>query len=310
MIIYKYLDEDGAEATIEDNSILLKCPTEFNDPFDCLFCVDPEDKKEAYKLFINNELFKEFYKKMIVKNQKPNIKKDLAREIKQSIQKSATIIKKTKVFEMQSYLLQLLPLAPQHLKKDETKLRSEFNHMIKNKMEEIRSIALVACFGSTFDSILMWSHYANKHKGACIEFEIDDKDFKNVTYSEKLPLFRLTDILKIIFGHQFAGAEIDAEKEEFKFILDPLLTKSKDWEYEGEVRCVYSSKNRDSKIKDSFNKNGEPIILLDMPRIKKIYLGCKAEKSFVSKIKSISGDIPIYKMKLCKNKYGLTVEHK
>ncbi len=35
----------------------------------------------------------------------------------------------------------------------------------------------VICFSSNYDNILMWSHYANNHKGICIEFDLNDSFF-------------------------------------------------------------------------------------------------------------------------------------
>lgn len=66
----------------------------------------------------------------------------------------------------------------------------------------------------------MWSHYANSHKGICLEFDtlVDPEFFVypiNVVYSEEYPNLEFTDK---------------------KFATDVLRTKSKDWEYEQEVR--------------------------------------------------------------------------
>ena len=66
MLIYKYLDEKGATETIKDNSVLLRKPVDFNDPFDCLFWSSEEEKERAYKLFINYQLFKTFYQEMFI----------------------------------------------------------------------------------------------------------------------------------------------------------------------------------------------------------------------------------------------------
>lgn len=170
---------------------------------------------------------------------------------------------------------------------------------------EIRNIALVSCFGTKPDSVLLWSHYANKHKGVCLEFEVDDDNFKTVSYVEKQPIFRLSDTLKILFGHEFIGEKVDAEKPEYQYLLNPILAKSKKWEYEHEIRYVYSKNKHNPDIYDGLDKYGNPIKLLKMPKIIKIYVGCQAKAEFISKIRKIAGTIPVVKMKIAFGEYRL-----
>ena len=176
--------------------------------------------------------------------------------------------------------------------------------MIDFVLSHIRQIALISCFGSSFDSILMWSHYSNKHKGACIEFEIDDQNFEKVFYYKKPVLFKLTDAISVICGHEFANKIIDTNNPEFHFLLDPILAKSEIWHYEGETRCVFPKYISNPLIYE-IEEDGEKKTLLQMPKIKKIFLGCKADDDFISKVKEVSKDIPIYKMECLPFGYGL-----
>lgn len=88
---------------------------------------------------------------------------------------------------------------------------------------------------------LMWSHYADSHRGCCIEFELGKSDLWDddyVIYENKLPKCNCEDDVKNV-----------------------LLTKSKHWEYEKEVRFIKTMKERSSYY---------------MPiKIKKIFLGIK-----------------------------------
>ncbi len=72
------------------------------------------------------------------------------------------------------------------------------------------------------DSVLMWSHYANSHKGFCLEFDTSAKPFasaRKVQYRET--------------RHSF---DVDASPEETATSF--LLAKHKDWEYEDEWRLI------------------------------------------------------------------------
>lgn len=42
--------------------------------------------------------------------------------------------------------------------------------------QEVRKNTGIYCFTKSEDNILMWSHYANEHKGICLEFDHSDPD--------------------------------------------------------------------------------------------------------------------------------------
>jgi hypothetical protein len=82
----------------------------------------------------------------------------------------------------------------------------------------------ICCFSEHWDSLLMWAHYADSHKGICLQFRYDDKKrppgcwFERVRYSTHYP-------------------KIDESKAiEFEETL--LLTKSAEWMYESEWRFI------------------------------------------------------------------------
>ena len=151
----------------------------------------------------------------------------------------------------------------------------------------------------------MWSHYADCHSGVCVEFEIDDKDFKKVHYSKKLTNFKLTKVFEIVFGHEFIGEDVNFSDEELLFALEPVLTKYIDWKYEKEVRCGYSASKQNEKIHSGTDKKGNQIKLLNMPKARKIYIGCKADDAFICDVKAESKDVPLVMMNMAKDKYGL-----
>ncbi|AEG01051.1 DUF2971 domain-containing protein [Methylomonas methanica] len=97
---------------------------------------------------------------------------------------------------------------------------------LKNDLiHEFRHCVGIYCLTERRDSILMWSHYADDHKGFCIEFEATD------------------------YTPVFGGAQqVSYEKEypEINFYNTPiedkvklsLLTKFTDWNYEREWRIL------------------------------------------------------------------------
>lgn len=90
----------------------------------------------------------------------------------------------------------------------------------------------VACFSARLDSILMWSHYADGHKGLCLEF-----DTKYLPFSDREKLHRL------IYSNSYPRLSPIAIFQSSNMPFDPLVTKSKDWEYEEEWRFITDKGN-------------------------------------------------------------------
>ncbi|WP_157797123.1 DUF2971 domain-containing protein [Clostridium sp. CT7] len=87
----------------------------------------------------------------------------------------------------------------------------------------------VSCFSELYDNILMWSHYADKHSGFCLEFDTRYELFnkiRKVNYSDDYPKISL-DISKV--GDKF---------------LDSICTKNKQWGYEKEWRLLHKECNK------------------------------------------------------------------
>lgn len=96
----------------------------------------------------------------------------------------------------------------------------------------------VACFSEVNDSILMWSYYANKHKGVCLEYDpnlLNDGTKENqnlldsiqkVQYSETQynnpKYFRSAEDINNIF---FTKALCWAHEQEWRFVLDDNIER-------------------------------------------------------------------------------------
>lgn len=118
---------------------------------------------------------------------------------------------------------------------DNVSIDKNGNHRNLNHIEKANVIKFkdsineygIVCYTSEFSNTLLWSHYADNHKGMCLVFDVENKDkLYKVKYQERFPEINLTD---------------DANThEEIKTIV---TTKSIDWEYENEYRQVFIMKN-------------------------------------------------------------------
>ena len=306
-MVLNQIDEYGAEKTIEKNSIILKTPSEFNDPFDCYYYISKKERRRAFKLFMNYQFFKIHYNELVINNKQLILGKLNTQIMLSNVKAIAKSVNEKKRYKWMPDIEMYYKLAKYINHKSDDEILKEFDKMVDDVVETIRHSILISCFSLRNDSTLMWSHYAQSHHGACIEYEIEDENYKKVKYSKKPIKFQLTKVLEIVLGHEFSKSKFDYSDSSFLFAIEPVLTKFKGWRYEKEIRCGYSLNKKNPRIHKGKDKNGKPIWLFDMPvDIKKIYMGCEASDEFVNKIKALKCKVPIIKMKKLVGKYGVS----
>ena len=90
----------------------------------------------------------------------------------------------------------------------------------------------VFCCTRQYDNMLMWSHYANGHKGFC------------VGYCEK-SILKLSDkLMEVKYSDEMTSINDYGEEA----IINLLSTKSRDWCYEKEWRLLYRLSKDDVEI--------------------------------------------------------------
>ncbi|HHX67478.1 MAG TPA: DUF2971 domain-containing protein [Gallicola sp.] len=152
----------------------------------------------------------------------------------------------------------------------------------------------VASLTTSFNNPLMWSHYANSHKGICIEYDLSE-ELKNVEslksllipvrYSNERVTIDYTLMDKIDSNNIVAKGKNDI----LKFFISGLYTKHDVWKYEDEWRSIIPVKQG--------NRN------IQLGKISALYLGNKMEEATTNMIinlinKSNNGldEISIFKM--------------
>jgi hypothetical protein len=83
------------------------------------------------------------------------------------------------------------------------------------KAEMVERFGMI-CFSKHWHNPLLWSHYADKHRGICLGFDVDDRGLKLVTYANERPSLRVPPTVESI--------------------NELLFTKFRDWGYEEELR--------------------------------------------------------------------------
>lgn len=127
------------------------------------------------------------------------------------------------------------------------------NFDFSRKINLVRQEARIACFSQTYDSMYFWSHYADSHKGICLEYSfrrgldlIAKPEEVQYCESDSNENFIKKFYSKTLFGDNFL-----------------YMTKSKDWEQEKEVRIASSnalSFQKEIKSEEDFLRFKESLI--------------------------------------------------
>ena len=275
--IYKYTSLESAIKILESNAVALNNPQNYNDPFDSVIDFDADDIEKSISIVIEYYLIQEFLKLLNDKNIKVGfLTKLIMKWDRFGINLNLKVSKKNKYYDSIPGAQTLTKFIVRYVAKNEEKtfdeLKEKYTNEIIQKVKKVRNNSLISCFSKRYDSILMWSHYGDKHKGVCIEFDRPDKDFLDVKYSTKRCKFDLEDTTRRVLGYMLSNEEVDVnDKGLIRCISKPFIVKSLDWQYEEEVRCILSSNSEGVIVGDELN-------LYTMPtRITKIYIGCKVD---------------------------------
>jgi hypothetical protein len=136
----------------------------------------------------------------------------------------------------------------------------------------------------------MWSHYADSHKGFCVEYDFSTPS-DDVLSILPLPVLYSTERPLIPWE---PALEKNPENMEAacKRLLLGLITKDSEWSYENEWR-IFINKDKSSDLK--------------MPQISCVYLGASISDEDREKILKIARakQIPVKQMKIDRGKYAL-----
>jgi hypothetical protein len=97
---------------------------------------------------------------------------------------------------------------------------------IRESKKELAGRFGLLCFSLSWQNPLLWSHYAERHHGIALGFDINEAKIKNVSYVEKRPIVYAVN-LEVV--HQL------------------LYTKYIDWRYEQEARVFTTLEDKDSE---------------------------------------------------------------
>lgn len=114
----------------------------------------------------------------------------------------------------------------------EKNLQKTMTENCRNLCKDVSQFLGLICFASKRNNLLMWSHYANGHKGIVIGFNSNHRFFTEST--QVRPVNYSPDDQRFAWDSSLNPGDegYDAMAETF------VLTKSHHWQYEGEMRAL------------------------------------------------------------------------
>lgn len=254
---FKYASARVAKLNLSTKSIRWNCPLNYNDPFDCYFSMGLNFELSAYR-----DIFLDRFVELILGDVEPRFHPEnpyaAMFKLFRALRDAGTISK-------QEFKQEIGPALDEGIANFVRGIESERERW----QQEVANLRLL-CVCEEVNNLLVWSHYADEHRGVAFQFEcIKELDVpllvaKPVIYSSDAPSMAMLD------------EWIDSYLGLAPFLTGTELwhrlthTKSKVWSEEKEWRVVTAA------------RKGEQAGFEDTPfhpkEISKVFFGCRISK--------------------------------
>lgn len=247
---------DNHISAFEKDEVWMSTSDLFNDPFDTLIQFDEKELRSACDAMSNSEIVYAMTQYFAEGGQiAPQINHLVDKNEMASMRQLATDALEKGMIK---------PIAAEQM--NVLKLMMEFYIVLLPQV--VQRFSTVVCFSERVDSILMWSHYADNHKGFALGYDLrpylqlnsDNLGLFPVVYSEKR-----YDASEFLYWLLCGLLKLPAHNQDIMSSIKLLLYKSLDWSYEQEWRLINSVQ------KDLFTGRTEPVII----KPNSIYYGCR-----------------------------------
>jgi len=283
--IYKYRrDSDLSRKNLETDTVWFSSPDAYNDPYDCAFKITDHRVIQAAERRLADVFVTHYHLEGVA-----------------SAEQIAEAKNSDKPLQAIAELISGSHTAPGA----NPKRMAEFTSTVTPKLiidalsavRQWRAVTKVCSFSEVSDSILMWSHYADNHRGFCVEYGLrglaSEHPFRKflypVIYSELL--YDLTP---------WAEKLVHPSREEFNAdcLILSVLYKFMGWQYECEWRLVEVTKS--PEVDHNF----------PTPAPTRVFLGSQMEEEKRKELLAICGEkkIDALQMWLAKDRFQLLSE--
>ncbi|HIF5801342.1 TPA: DUF2971 domain-containing protein [Vibrio parahaemolyticus] len=273
-LLYKYRAiNDYSLQNLEEDSIWLSEPRNFNDPYDCSFT-----KKDELDLYDSSVVLDMALKSGIISNED-----QISIEAILSSETPTTTLMELSYPDRPEYAQAMGDVLSTVIKEQGLGIISELSENMKQAFK-------VCCFSEDPKSILMWSHYADYHKGFCIAYDFGELGNEDLRTRVLYPV--------IYSNSMFDASGIFSRNKTVNNILyinQAALIKSLEWQYEKEWRLVFGNGTLAEEMG------------YQVPKAKFVILGTKIAKKDADKIIEICDrkGIEVKQMQMSPMRYEL-----
>ena len=253
---WQRFNEDRLRATLESNRIYCSSPGAFNDPWDC----KPHFNSAVLADPQENERHVNWAVDVCSRNTNMS-RQDLER--------------------MRRTLLS-----------DRTRAAELLSRISDEMAPGINSRYRVYCLGPTVSNLLMWAHYAENHRGVCLEFDIANETLCGALKCDYLPAFPVM--------------KLHDDSEEAALLI--LLSKSDVWSYEEEYRLI--AQERAVAIPDADTlMTDDSFLQLPVGALRAIITGCQTDHDSIrTLVQRMAPQVRVRRAVRVPNRYELAIE--
>lgn len=244
------------EKLLRDNVIWFSRPDTFNDPWDCKPCFSSD--------FADDPV-----------------------EVEKHIADYVEVTRKRRPDIPESFIAQ----RQQEFRADPNMLAAKVVEIYEGLWPEIAERYRVYCLGPDPGNLLMWSHYADSHRGICLEFSTRNTVMCSATQVEYCNVFPI--------GRLYSKDEDDQ--------LVPLLTKADVWSYEREYRLVAQERSNSTPHDTLITESN--YLQLPPNALTSIIIGCQAPFDEVQQlVRGLAPHLPVRRAVREPDRYAVTIK--
>lgn len=253
MLLTKFLPPEAAIDDLENNHLKVSIIPELNDPFE----LTTQDIN-----YLDEELLKECAKKS------PETLALAKIFLEEYLKRSLTLDEVSEFVQGTSFLKQFSFQRNLNINSNSQKQLSKGIGLIS--FSKINS-------NQSQSDLLLWSHYANSHKGIVLNFDLyfidNNENLRQVNYTDsriRIPSLKILD---------------ESENIQKELFFQVATCKSPVWSYENEYRWLVKFKNCEfKKIQTGETK---PFLNFPTEALKQVIFGCNCSEEHKEKIKEI-----------------------
>lgn len=249
--LYKYRRaNEYAVNDLKNDEIVCNKPIDFNDPFDSLLYFDIKSLEQYIEDGSRNHNG--------ILNQWKLIKKRVL-ELNMSLEsldpKTCQIVLSSED-EIKKYFHSA------EFEQNLQELKNQCRYELGSMVTSLRQHSYIGCFTEINDCPLMWGHYADSHKGFCLEYDLSSNPFYRENFNSNADchkhLYPVLYSIERYCAKEFALQQVsrimggNQPLSDILFWFKAYTSKAINWEYEKEWRIIIIPQNIEDTTKERY----------------------------------------------------------